>query len=29
MGQRGLAWVEQEWDWTRVAGRLDALLSAS
>ena len=29
MGQRGLAWVEQEWDWSRVAGRLDALLSAS
>ena len=26
MGQRGLAWVEQEWDWSRVAGRLDALL---
>ena len=28
MGQRGRAWVEQEWDWTRVAGRLDALLRA-
>jgi phosphatidylinositol alpha-1,6-mannosyltransferase len=26
MGRRGLAWVEQEWDWSRVAGRLDALL---
>jgi phosphatidyl-myo-inositol dimannoside synthase len=26
MGQRGLAWVEQEWDWSRVAGRLNALL---
>jgi phosphatidylinositol alpha-1,6-mannosyltransferase len=26
MGQRGLAWVEQEWDWSRVAGRLHALL---
>ena len=29
MGQRGLAWVEQEWDWSRVAGRLDALLAGS
>jgi phosphatidylinositol alpha-1,6-mannosyltransferase len=27
MGQRGLAWVEQEWDWSRVGGRLDAILS--
>jgi phosphatidylinositol alpha-1,6-mannosyltransferase len=26
MGRRGLAWVEQEWDWSRVAGRLDAIL---
>ena len=26
MGQRGLAWVEQEWDWSRVASRLHALL---
>ena len=26
MGRRGLAWAEQEWDWTRVAGRLDAIL---
>jgi phosphatidyl-myo-inositol dimannoside synthase len=26
MGQRGRAWVEQEWDWPRVAGRLNALL---
>jgi phosphatidylinositol alpha-1,6-mannosyltransferase len=26
MGCRGLAWVEQEWDWSRVAGRLDAIL---
>jgi phosphatidylinositol alpha-1,6-mannosyltransferase len=27
MGQRGLAWVEQEWDWSRVGSRLDAILS--
>ena len=26
MGRRGLAWAEQEWDWTRVARRLDAIL---
>ncbi len=26
MGRRGLAWAEREWDWTRVAGRLDAIL---
>ena len=26
MGRRGLAWAEQEWDWTRVAARLDAIL---
>jgi phosphatidylinositol alpha-1,6-mannosyltransferase len=26
MGQRGLAWVEQEWDWSRVAGRLSDVL---
>jgi phosphatidyl-myo-inositol dimannoside synthase len=26
MGRRGLAWAEQEWDWSRVAGRLDAIL---
>ncbi|MBV9795677.1 MAG: glycosyltransferase family 4 protein [Actinobacteria bacterium] len=26
MGQRGLDWVEQEWDWSRVASRLHALL---
>jgi len=26
IGQRGLAWAEQEWDWSRVAGRLDAIL---
>jgi phosphatidyl-myo-inositol dimannoside synthase len=26
MGRRGLAWAEQEWDWARVAGRLDAIL---
>ncbi|HEX4258206.1 MAG TPA: glycosyltransferase family 4 protein [Streptosporangiaceae bacterium] len=28
MGQRGQAWTEQEWDWSRVAGRLHALLTA-
>ena len=28
MGQRGQAWTEQEWDWSRVAGRLNALLTA-
>ena len=28
MGQRGLAWAEQEWDWSRVAGRLRAVLDA-
>jgi phosphatidylinositol alpha-1,6-mannosyltransferase len=28
MGQRGQAWTEQEWDWSRVAGRLQALLTA-
>ncbi len=28
MGQRGQAWAEQEWDWSRVAGRLNALLTA-
>jgi len=26
MGRHGLAWAEQEWDWSRVAGRLDAVL---
>jgi phosphatidylinositol alpha-1,6-mannosyltransferase len=26
MGRRGLAWAEQEWDWSRVASRLDAIL---
>jgi phosphatidylinositol alpha-1,6-mannosyltransferase len=26
MGERGRAWIEQEWDWPRVAGRLSALL---
>ena len=26
MGRRGQAWAEQEWDWSRVAGRLNALL---
>ena len=26
MGQRGQAWAEQEWDWSRVAVRLDAIL---
>jgi hypothetical protein len=26
MGQRGLAWAEQEWDWSRVAGRLSEVL---
>jgi phosphatidylinositol alpha-1,6-mannosyltransferase len=26
MGRRGLAWAEREWDWSRVAGRLDAIL---
>ncbi len=26
MGRQGLAWVEREWDWSRVAGRLDAIL---
>ncbi|HEY2242405.1 MAG TPA: glycosyltransferase family 4 protein [Streptosporangiaceae bacterium] len=28
MGQRGQAWTEQEWDWSRVAGRLTAILDA-
>jgi phosphatidyl-myo-inositol dimannoside synthase len=28
MGQRGQAWTEQEWDWSRVASRLQALLTA-
>ena len=27
MGQRGQAWAEQEWDWSRVASRLDAILA--
>jgi phosphatidylinositol alpha-1,6-mannosyltransferase len=27
MGQRGQAWTEQEWDWSRVASRLDAILA--
>src|ERR1700759_2480746 len=27
MGQRGPAWTEQEWDWSRVAGRLEAILA--
>jgi phosphatidylinositol alpha-1,6-mannosyltransferase len=26
MGRRGLAWAEREWDWSRVAGRLYAIL---
>ena len=26
MGRRGLAWAEQEWDWSRVASRLDVIL---
>jgi phosphatidyl-myo-inositol dimannoside synthase len=26
MGRQGLAWVEREWDWSRVAGRLSAVL---
>ena len=26
MGRQGLAWVEREWDWSRVAGRLSAIL---
>ena len=26
MGRRGLAWAEREWDWSRVAGRLDTIL---
>jgi phosphatidyl-myo-inositol dimannoside synthase len=26
MGQRGLAWAEQEWDWSRVATRLTGIL---
>ena len=26
MGRRGIAWAEREWDWSRVAGRLDAIL---
>jgi phosphatidylinositol alpha-1,6-mannosyltransferase len=28
MGQRGQAWAKQEWDWSRVAARLDALLGS-
>ena len=28
MGQRGQAWTEQEWDWSRVASRLHALVTA-
>jgi hypothetical protein len=28
MGQRGLAWVQEEWDWSRVAGRLSEVLGA-
>jgi phosphatidylinositol alpha-1,6-mannosyltransferase len=28
MGQRGLDWAEQEWDWSRVAGRLSEVLGA-
>ena len=28
MGQRGQAWTEREWDWSRVAGRLQAALTA-
>ena len=27
MGRRGQAWTEQEWDWSRVASRLDAILA--
>jgi phosphatidylinositol alpha-1,6-mannosyltransferase len=27
MGQRGRAWAEQEWDWSRVAARLEAVLA--
>ena len=26
MGRRGLAWAEREWDWSRVGGRLSAIL---